>query len=104
MCVGTSGDVTWRTCVLGTRWGGRRESETGEEGGASIDPAHSGGEEEDSSHRPRGKPPGWGDAELSALVVGLLGGGQGERLAPFWGGQKSGEKGREERLRRPSQP
>lgn len=103
MCVGTSGDVTWRTCVLGTRWGGRRESETGEEGGASVDPAHS-WEEEVSSHRPRGKPPGWGDAELSALVVGLLGGGRGARLAPFWGGQKSGEKGREERLRRPSQP
>lgn len=88
---------------LGDEVGGRRESETGEKGGTSVDPAHS-WEEGDSSHRPRGKPPGCGDAELSALVVGLLGGGQGERLAPFWGGQKSGEKGREERLRRPSQP
>lgn len=58
----------------------------------------------DSSHCPRGKRPGRRDAELSASVAWLLGGGRAEGLAPFWSGQERGRRGGRERQRRPSQP
>ena len=60
-----------------------------------------GGKEGDSSYRLTGRRPGCGDAELGVTAVGLLGGGRAR------GRRVSGEgrrPGREERLRKLSQP
>lgn len=91
--------------MRGGRGEGRRESKTGEEGGASDSSAHWGVKEGDSSYGLTGKRRGCGDAELSATAVRLLGGGRarGRRLSGE--GRRAGrEREREKRLRRPSQP